>query len=246
MPLEGSALNRSSLRADAGPNWEEQPPRESLTASKSDEHRTAPPARPKCSPARRSGAPRRSRHRRRDRTRRTASRSQGADRGERMAVVRVPQLRQSTSSHSRPAISAARIVGDHSISRPAARCSFRRSITDFSSARGAIGELSPCIGANVEPARPDPHARQRRPVRSKSESQNTRRRQASDAAKARWTKAGRRIRDATAVPVCPLIDHLIGARQHRFRDGKADQAAIRSARECRDSPLDYGVAESRA
>jgi hypothetical protein len=44
----------------------------------------------------------------------------------------------------------------------------------------------------------------------------------------------------------PLIDHLIGGRQHRFRDGKADQTAIRSARECRDSALDSTASPSRA
>jgi hypothetical protein len=163
-------------------------------------------ARPKCSPARRSGATRRSRHRRRARTP-AASQAEhrGADRGERMAVVRrsnarlVPQPGQSTSSHSRPAISAARIVGDHGISRPAASCSFRRSITAFASARGSIGDLSPSIDANVEPARPDPHG-----AAVQIQVAEHRRRQASVAAKARWTKARRRIREAAAIPVCPV------------------------------------------
>jgi hypothetical protein len=49
----------------------------------------------------------------------------------------VPQLGQSTSSQGVPAISAARIVGDHSMSRLAASCSFQRSTTPFASARAA-------------------------------------------------------------------------------------------------------------
>jgi hypothetical protein len=39
----------------------------------------------------------------------------------------VPQREQNKSSHGLPAISAARIVGDHNMSRPAATWSFRRS-----------------------------------------------------------------------------------------------------------------------
>jgi hypothetical protein len=38
----------------------------------------------------------------------------------------VPQPGQNTSSHGVPAISAARIVGDHNMSRLATSCSFRR------------------------------------------------------------------------------------------------------------------------
>jgi hypothetical protein len=49
----------------------------------------------------------------------------------------VPQPGQNTSSHGVPAISAARIVGDHSMSRLAASCSFQRSMTAFASARAA-------------------------------------------------------------------------------------------------------------
>jgi len=41
----------------------------------------------------------------------------------------VPQPGQNTSSHGVPAISAARIVGDHSMSRLAASCSFQWSTT---------------------------------------------------------------------------------------------------------------------
>jgi hypothetical protein len=47
----------------------------------------------------------------------------------------VPQPAQNTSSQGVPAISAARIVGEHSMSRLAASCSFRRSMTAFASAR---------------------------------------------------------------------------------------------------------------
>jgi hypothetical protein len=60
------------------------------------------------------------------------------------------------SSHGVPAISAARIVGDHSISRPAAICSFQRS-TNTLRFRNAIGFLPLGVDADVEPARPDPH-----------------------------------------------------------------------------------------
>jgi hypothetical protein len=49
----------------------------------------------------------------------------------------VPQPGQNTSSHGVPASRAARIVGDHSVSRPAASCSFHRSTTAFASARAA-------------------------------------------------------------------------------------------------------------
>jgi hypothetical protein len=49
----------------------------------------------------------------------------------------VPQPWQNTSSHGVPAISAARIVGDHSTSRLPASCSFQRSTTPFAAARAA-------------------------------------------------------------------------------------------------------------
>jgi hypothetical protein len=49
----------------------------------------------------------------------------------------VPQPGQNTSSHGVPAISAARIVGDYSMSRLAGICSFQRSTTAFASARAA-------------------------------------------------------------------------------------------------------------
>jgi hypothetical protein len=41
----------------------------------------------------------------------------------------VPQPGQKTSSEGVPAINAARIVGDHSMSRPVARRRFQRSMT---------------------------------------------------------------------------------------------------------------------
>jgi hypothetical protein len=50
----------------------------------------------------------------------------------------VPQPGQNTSSHGVPAISAARIVGDHNMSRLAASCSFQRSTTAFASARATF------------------------------------------------------------------------------------------------------------
>jgi hypothetical protein len=70
----------------------------------------------------------------------------------------VPQPGQSTSTHDVPAISAARIVGDHSMSRLPASCSFQRSTTPFASARGGIGNLPLGIGGNVQAPRPNAHA----------------------------------------------------------------------------------------
>jgi len=67
----------------------------------------------------------------------------------------VPQPGQNTSSHGVPAISAARIVGDHSMSRLAASCSFQRSMTAF--ARGGIGNLPLGVDGNVEAPRPHAH-----------------------------------------------------------------------------------------
>jgi hypothetical protein len=62
----------------------------------------------------------------------------------------VPQPGQNTSSHGVPAISAARMVGDHSMSRLAASCSFQRRMTAWASAaRGSIGNLPLGIGGNV-------------------------------------------------------------------------------------------------
>jgi hypothetical protein len=49
----------------------------------------------------------------------------------------VPQPGQNTSNYGVPAIRAARIVGDHSVSRLAASCSFQRSTTPFASARAS-------------------------------------------------------------------------------------------------------------
>jgi hypothetical protein len=60
-----------------------------------------------------------------------------------------------TSSHGVLAISAARIVGDHSISRPAASCSFQRSTTPSASARAA--RSAACRLALILMPGPDPH-----------------------------------------------------------------------------------------
>jgi hypothetical protein len=65
---------------------------------------------------------------------------------------------QNTSSQGVPAISAARIVGDHSMSRLATSCSFQRSMTAFASARaGSIGNLPLGIDGNVQAPRPHAH-----------------------------------------------------------------------------------------
>jgi hypothetical protein len=45
----------------------------------------------------------------------------------RRQIARLVPQGQNTSSHGVPAISAARMVGDHSMSRLAASCSFQRS-----------------------------------------------------------------------------------------------------------------------
>jgi hypothetical protein len=50
----------------------------------------------------------------------------------------VPHPEQNTSSHGVPAISAARIVGDHRKSRLADSCPFQRSMTAFASAHAAV------------------------------------------------------------------------------------------------------------
>jgi hypothetical protein len=52
----------------------------------------------------------------------------------------VPQPGQNTSNQGVPAISAARIVGDHSMSRLETSCSFQRSMKSFASARAAASE----------------------------------------------------------------------------------------------------------
>jgi hypothetical protein len=54
----------------------------------------------------------------------------------------VPQPGQKTSSHGVPASSAARIVGDQSMSRPAPSCPFQRSITALASTRAALSAAS--------------------------------------------------------------------------------------------------------
>jgi hypothetical protein len=47
--------------------------------------------------------------------------------GSRRQIARLVPQGQNTSSHGVPAVSAARMVGDHSMSRLAASCSFQRS-----------------------------------------------------------------------------------------------------------------------
>jgi hypothetical protein len=64
----------------------------------------------------------------------------------------VPQPGQNTSSQGVPAISAARIVGDHSMSRLAASCSFQRPMTAWASARAAASAT--CRLAAVAMSRP--------------------------------------------------------------------------------------------
>jgi hypothetical protein len=64
----------------------------------------------------------------------------------------VPQPEQNTSRHGVPAISAARIVGDHSMSRLTASCSFQRSTTAFAPARAAASAT--CRLALVAMSRP--------------------------------------------------------------------------------------------
>jgi hypothetical protein len=54
----------------------------------------------------------------------------------------VPQPGQKTSSHGVPAISAARMVGDRSMSRPVASRRFQRSITASASRRAARSAFS--------------------------------------------------------------------------------------------------------
>jgi hypothetical protein len=54
----------------------------------------------------------------------------------------VPQPGQKTSSQGVPASSAARIVGDHSMSRPVAKRRFQRSTTSSASRRAARSALS--------------------------------------------------------------------------------------------------------
>jgi hypothetical protein len=70
----------------------------------------------------------------------------------------VPQPGQKTSSHGVPASSAARIVGDHNMSRTAASCSFQRSIR-VASARGFVGGEPGGAGFDVEPSCTYPHGR---------------------------------------------------------------------------------------
>jgi hypothetical protein len=59
-----------------------------------------------------------------------------------------PASGQKTSSHGVPAISAARIVGDHNMSRPVARRRFQRSTTASASSRAtwsALNLLAPAL-----------------------------------------------------------------------------------------------------
>jgi hypothetical protein len=68
-----------------------------------------------------------------------------------------PRPGQNTSSQGVPAISAARIVGDHSMSLLATSCSFQRAMTAFASARGRIGSLPLRAYGNVQAPRPHAH-----------------------------------------------------------------------------------------
>jgi hypothetical protein len=63
----------------------------------------------------------------------------------------VPQPGQNTSSHGVPAISAARIVGDHSMSRLAASCSFQRSTALCLGARAALATCRFALMATSTP-----------------------------------------------------------------------------------------------
>jgi hypothetical protein len=63
----------------------------------------------------------------------------------------VPQPGQNTSSHGVPAISAARIVGDHSTSRLAASCSFQRSTALCLGARAALATCRFALMATSTP-----------------------------------------------------------------------------------------------
>jgi hypothetical protein len=49
------------------------------------------------------------------------------------------------------------MVGDHSMSRPAASCSFQRSTTALASARGPVGGVVLGAGLDVEPSCTNPH-----------------------------------------------------------------------------------------
>jgi hypothetical protein len=61
----------------------------------------------------------------------------------RMSIARlVRQPGQYTSSHGVPAVTAARIVGDHSAPRPAASAAFQRSMTASASARAVSASPS--------------------------------------------------------------------------------------------------------
>jgi hypothetical protein len=62
----------------------------------------------------------------------------------------VPHPGQNTSSHSVPAISAAPIVGDHSMSRLAASCSFQRSMRAIASARAAASATCRLVPMAIE------------------------------------------------------------------------------------------------
>jgi hypothetical protein len=72
-------------------------------------------------------------------TTRVATEARGWRSTIRRSIARlVTQPGQNMSSHGVPAISAARIVGDHSVSRLPASCSFQRSTTAFASARSTF------------------------------------------------------------------------------------------------------------
>jgi hypothetical protein len=62
--------------------------------------------------------------------------------GRRSIARLVPHPGQKTSSQGVPAISAARIVGDHNMSRPVAKRRFHRSMTSSASRRAARSAFS--------------------------------------------------------------------------------------------------------
>jgi hypothetical protein len=83
-----------------------------------------------------------------------AVRASCADRVQSMVRL-VPQPGQNTSSHGVPATSAARMVGDHSMSRPVARRRFQRSMTSAASRRaaGTPGAAKPANSSSIAAVR---------------------------------------------------------------------------------------------
>jgi hypothetical protein len=72
--------------------------------------------------------------------------------------LQVPQPGQRMWSDGVTASSAARIVGDHSMSRPRTSCSLERWMTTSGlGARGFASAVPPGAGLDVELTRPHPH-----------------------------------------------------------------------------------------